>query len=130
MTLYATVGPDGLIQTVGSMPDHMPLLPSFLQVTQAEYDRVVAGGRFRYTGTELVDIGPEPDAAARLRDRLERNVRQRRSLLLTECDWTQVSDNPLSPEQREAWRVYRVALRDLPAQADFPRKVEWPDKPA
>lgn len=41
--------------------------------------------------------------------RIERNKR------LALCDWTQVPDAPLSEEQKEAWRVYRQALRDFPA---------------
>lgn len=33
---------------------------------------------------------------------------------LTASDWTQVPDSPLSDEKKEAWRVYRQALRDFP----------------
>ena len=39
---------------------------------------------------------------------LERNKK------LTESDWTQAVDSPLSDEKKEAWRVYRQALRDFP----------------
>ncbi|QDP68203.1 MAG: hypothetical protein Unbinned1007contig1000_15 [Prokaryotic dsDNA virus sp.] len=37
-----------------------------------------------------------------------------RSYLLTECDWTQNSDNKLSDAKKEEWRVYRQKLRDMP----------------
>jgi hypothetical protein len=37
-----------------------------------------------------------------------------RNFLLTECDWTQNTDNKLTDAQKEAWRVYRQALRDMP----------------
>jgi len=33
---------------------------------------------------------------------------------LAASDWTQVPDSPLSDEKKEAWRVYRQALRDFP----------------
>tara|TARA_R100000781_G_C4064690_1_gene122320 strand:+ start:390 stop:854 length:465 start_codon:yes stop_codon:yes gene_type:complete len=37
-----------------------------------------------------------------------------RSYLLTECDWTQNTDNKLSDAKKEEWRVYRQKLRDMP----------------
>jgi len=44
-----------------------------------------------------------------------RLVRKFRTIRLSNSDWTQVSDNSLTEEQREAWRVYRQELRDLPS---------------
>jgi hypothetical protein len=55
-----------------------------------------------------------------------RNVRNR---LLTESDWTQVSDNDLTAEQRQAWRVYREKLRRVPEDFPTPQSVVWPQKP-
>jgi hypothetical protein len=43
-----------------------------------------------------------------------KKVRRSRNLLLTESDWTQVNDSPLSDTKKEEWAVYRQALRDLP----------------
>lgn len=37
-----------------------------------------------------------------------------RTQKLKESDWTQAVDSPLSDEKKEAWRVYRQALRDFP----------------
>lgn len=48
-----------------------------------------------------------------------------RDLLLKESDWTQTLDAPVD---REAWSIYRQALRDLPTHPDFPN-VEFPEKP-
>lgn len=42
-------------------------------------------------------------------------LRLKRDVLLTESDWTQVNDSPLSDTKKEEWSVYRQALRDLPA---------------
>jgi hypothetical protein len=35
----------------------------------------------------------------------------------------------LSEEEKEAWRVYRQALLDVPQQEGFPWSIEWPVKP-
>ena len=59
-------------------------------------------------------------------------LRQRRNALLQECDWTQLSDCPLTPEQRVAWAAYRQALRDLPAATErLTRSTTrmWPPSP-
>ena len=53
---------------------------------------------------------------------------QERNRKLEESDWTQVNDNGLSDETKEAWRVYRQALRDLPATYD-PENPVWPTPP-
>lgn len=60
------------------------------------------------------------------------DIRNRRSDLLRQCDWTQLSDAPLSAGQRDAWAVYRQALRDIPAVFDLsgPTSVVWPSLPA
>lgn len=56
-----------------------------------------------------------------------RAERQRR---LTDCDWTQAADAPLTDLARAAWAVYRQALRDLTEAPGFPWTVSWPDEPA
>lgn len=56
-------------------------------------------------------------------------LRLERDKLLRESDWTQmVSDIPLTEAQKEAWRVYRQALRDLPETADL-ENIIFPVKP-
>lgn len=55
-----------------------------------------------------------------------KNIRQDRDRLLTETDWTQVADSPVD---KQAWAVYRQALRDIPSQVGFPWDVEYPEKP-
>lgn len=42
-------------------------------------------------------------------------ARHLRSGFLTDTDWTQVTDNSLSAETRQAWSNYRQELRDFPA---------------
>jgi hypothetical protein len=40
-------------------------------------------------------------------------VRALRNQRLYDCDWTQLPDAPLSDAQKEQWRTYRQALRDM-----------------
>jgi len=57
------------------------------------------------------------------------DLRDRRDKLLSESDWTQGNDSPLSPEKKEEWTVYRQALRDLPNTVTDPTNVTWPTPP-
>ena len=54
------------------------------------------------------------------------DVRMRRNAALAASDWTQVADAPVDAA---AWKTYRQALRDLPADPLWPF-VELPDPPA
>lgn len=55
-----------------------------------------------------------------------RIVRSERDSKLTSCDWTQVSDAPVD---KQAWALYRQALRDVPTQPGFPWDIQWPVEP-
>ena len=57
---------------------------------------------------------------------LASKIRTKRNGLLAECDWTQITDASLSSEEKEIWRVYRQALRDIPQQPEFPYRINWP----
>ena len=54
-------------------------------------------------------------------------VRNKRSALLLQSDWTQVLDAPVD---RQAWSTYRQALRDITNQPGFPLEVTWPQQPS
>lgn len=54
------------------------------------------------------------------------DIRIYRNSLLTSCDWTQLSDAPITTEMKAIWDSYRQALRDVPQQSTFPTSVEWP----
>lgn len=49
--------------------------------------------------------------------------------LLDKTDWTQVVDNNLTTEEKEAWAVYRQALRDLDSSKGL-LDLTWPIPPA
>jgi hypothetical protein len=54
-------------------------------------------------------------------------LRQLRNIKLNNSDWTVLSD---SPTPTAAWKTYRQALRDLPANTTDPFNVVWPTPPA
>jgi hypothetical protein len=54
------------------------------------------------------------------------NIRNLRTQLLNDCDWTQIAD---STADKTAWATYRQALRDVPLQAGFPWEITWPTQP-
>jgi hypothetical protein len=53
-------------------------------------------------------------------------IRETRNELLTECDWTQLSDIPT--ETKAIWSEYRQSLRDITSQTN-PFSITWPVKP-
>ena len=56
-------------------------------------------------------------------------VREWRDYMLAESDWTQLSDSPLSSEEKGIWVTYRQDLRDIPQDYITAGDVEWPETP-
>ena len=56
----------------------------------------------------------------------ETMMRHHRDRLLAESDWTQLPDAPVD---REAWAIYRQALRDFPATWTPGPEADFPDTP-
>lgn len=54
-------------------------------------------------------------------------LRNQRNARLASCDWTVLSDTPTSTA---AWKTYRQALRDLPANTTDPFNPVWPTPPS
>jgi len=42
-------------------------------------------------------------------------IRIKRDVLLSESDWTQTADSPLTDSKKAEWVTYRQALRDVPS---------------
>lgn len=88
------------------------------------------------TGDELAALEAERAAWAAGRvDRAMQEMRHQRNLKLAETDWWSFAD---SPAMTDAQKLYRQALRDLPATAPTPPVDDieamenwptWPDKP-
>ena len=69
-------------------------------------------------------------AKAQEAEQLAANARTQRDKLLSDTDWMQADDAPLSSEDKESVRKYRQGLRDITAQSGFPQEIKWPDKPS
>ncbi|MFD2943457.1 tail fiber assembly protein [Flavobacterium notoginsengisoli] len=61
-------------------------------------------------------------------EELLENLRIARNNLLTESDWTQMEDSPLSETKKLEWKNYRQELRNL-TETDNPEVIIWPSKP-
>ena len=70
----------------------------------------------------VVELVVEPTT-----EQLEIEVRSQRNMLLQQSDWTQSRDVTLSNDAD--WKTYRKALRDVPTQSGFPKKITWPTAP-
>lgn len=113
----------GLITTQGSSTHLTDLSEILLEsgegIIQGHYDRatqkIVDGVVTSYTA----DILPE--------------VRRKRNTLLSESDWTQMSDSPLSASKKTEWATYRQTLRDIPTAQSSVTDIDnitWPTKPS
>lgn len=56
-------------------------------------------------------------------------VRDSRNQLLSESDWTQFQDSPITGSSLNDWQTYRQSLRDITSQSD-PYNITWPTKPS
>ena len=91
------------------------------------YTKVINGVRVALTEIEIAARQAEEAlVASQEPERLASQIRQERNTLLSDCDWTQVSDAPVN---QVAWQTYRQALRDVTSQEGFPYDVTWPTKP-
>ena len=56
--------------------------------------------------------------------------RKYRNGLLTDSDWTQLADAPITKAKIKEWATYRQALRDITKQPGFPFTVVYPTEPS
>ena len=60
-------------------------------------------------------------------------IRLERTRLLSESDWTQGGDSPLTTQKKSDWAKYRTSLRTLPEDQSSKTKysdITWPTKPS
>jgi hypothetical protein len=55
-------------------------------------------------------------------------IREQRNQLLSECDWTQFQDSPITGSELTQWQTYRQELRNITTQEN-PYNIVWPTKP-
>ena len=56
-------------------------------------------------------------------------IREQRNQLLSECDWTQFQDSPITGSELTQWQTYRQELRNITTQEN-PYNIIWPTKPS
>ena len=77
-------------------------------------------------------VGDDSAKDARILADEWKQIRTERDRLLTESDWTQANDTPLSDADVAKWKTYRTSLRDLPSDQSSKTKysdITWPTKP-
>ena len=74
----------------------------------------------------------EQEAAYRTKidNQVATTVRAERDRKLAACDWTVLTDSPLTTAKKTEWKTYRTALRDISAAEGFPHTMEWPTEPS
>ena len=77
---------------------------------------------------KVVEIEVDNREDPNLEEKLLQFKKLERNTLLNESDWTVLSDNSLTEEQKTEATTYRQALRDLPTQNGFPN-IAFPTKP-
>ena len=90
-----------------------------------QYQYVSGLGQVELTAEELAEMETEAT------NQLTFLNRQKRNKLLSDSDWTQVPDSPLTDEVKTSWATYRTALRALPEHANWPNleDADWPVSP-
>lgn len=97
------------------------------------FTRFVAGPIFTDTTDDEGNVTTAADNESAYRARIDTeagtSVRAERDKKLTDTDWTQMADSPLSDSDKTAWATYRQSLRDLPTATGFPHTMTWPTEP-
>lgn len=83
---------------------------------------------YLYDGSTFTD--PDPSRGD-IVTQLAKDIRHERDLLLNSTVDTLNAPRwaSMTTAQQTAWVNYRQALLDIPAQAGFPREVQWPTQP-
>lgn len=80
-------------------------------------------GTKAFINGEIVKVGKKQITITWDSIRLERNA------LISNCDWTQLPDSPLTDAQKNDWAIYRQSLRDITDKYLEPSLVIWPSYP-
>ena len=93
------------------------------------FTKFVVGPTFTDNNEETA---AEQEAAyrARIDSEVGASVRQNRDKALAACDWTVLTDSPLTTAKKTEWKTYRQALRDITSAEGFPHDVTWPSEPS
>lgn len=109
---------------VGGYTGYIPVAQPVIDWNQDVVEVAPVNGRQTWSVTTAA-----PEELQRRINAKAVQVRNDRDPLLRACDWTQLTDAPVDPDQAQPWRDYRRALRDVTAQPGFPWTVIWPVAP-
>ena len=71
----------------------------------------------------------EPEEKTVVNNQQWDTIRKDRNVRLEVCDWTQITDSPLTDGKKTEWQTYRQSLRDITQQVD-PFDITWPTMPS
>lgn len=120
-------------RAVESLDDVTPVVGEWADLDQ--YAHVVVGESQNRDHLSAALVNGEivlQDDAAKVSTHLDglfSILRQQRNEKLSESDWTQMNDSPLSSELKALWAQYRQELRDLPQNTVDPLNPTWPESP-
>ena len=119
MKNYIVYNDAGKILRTGSCPES----DFDLQARESEF---VLEGQANDSTQEIVD-GAVADIEGPIYESAE-SLRMQRDQKLTGTDWSQVADSALSDEDKQAYRDYRQALRNITNHANWPNLTDqdWP----
>ena len=103
--------------------------PTFDAQTQklAEGTPAVVDGAWKQVWDVIELSAYELQAVA---DRNAASIRAVRNQKLAACDWTVLTDSPLTTAKKTQWKTYRTELRNITAAEGFPHTMEWPTEPS
>ena len=130
------IKPDGIVSKDGVSLSGLSLSSIASDVWAVDWDSSASTGTVEKTDlsvTEITSFTPyesavtEYDAAyiAAVEATAEETFRTERDIRLAETDWMGLSDVTMS----DAWKTYRQALRDLPANTSDFSNPTWPTEP-
>jgi hypothetical protein len=95
--------------------------------------KLVNNQKIQLTAQEEAQLNAEETAWNNLAfDMAMEDLRAKRNKDLQDSDWTQLPDNTLTSEQRNAWMLFRTELRNITNElttVDQVKNVDYPDKP-
>lgn len=116
-----------------------PVLNGAAATVSGPYERSVRDGVEEINGqwfTKFI-VGPvfansDEETAYRtsIDNQVAASVRAERDRKLAACDWTVLTDSPLTTAKKTEWKAYRTALRNISAAEGFPHTMEWPTEPS
>ena len=93
------------------------------------FTRFIVGPEFT-DNAEATAAEQETAYRTKIDNQAATNVRADRDRKLAACDWTVLTDSPLTTAKKTEWKTYRTALRDISAAEGFPHTMEWPTEPS